>query len=177
MQPRVARKLLSILVNSLIASVVIPVPVRVRLLRLCGMAIEPGAQVRGQVYVMTPANVSIAADAFVNTRCYLESHAPISIGRDTSLAMEVLLCTSSHRIGAPGRRAGASFTAPIAIGDGCWLGARCTVLPGVSIGDGCVIAAGALVTRDCEPGGLYAGVPARRVRELGSGPAEDSREA
>lgn len=33
-------------------------------------------------------------------------------------------------------------------------------------GPGCVIAAGAVVTRDAEPDGLYAGVPARRIRSL-----------
>jgi maltose O-acetyltransferase len=40
------------------------------------------------------------------------------------------------------------------------------VLPGVTVGDGCVIAAGAVVNADCQPDGLYAGVPARRVRDL-----------
>ena len=37
---------------------------------------------------------------------------------------------------------------------------------GVTVGDGCVVAAGAVVREDCEPGGLYAGVPARRVKKL-----------
>jgi maltose O-acetyltransferase len=39
-------------------------------------------------------------------------------------------------------------------------------MPGVTIGDGCTIASGAVVTRDCEPDGMYAGVPARRVKDL-----------
>jgi hypothetical protein len=39
-------------------------------------------------------------------------------------------------------------------------------LPGVVIGPGCVIAAGAVVVSDCKPNGLYAGVPARRLRDL-----------
>jgi maltose O-acetyltransferase len=47
-----------------------------------------------------------------------------------------------------------------------WMGARVTVLPGVTVGDGCVIAAGAVVTKDCEPGGVYAGLPARRIRSV-----------
>lgn len=50
--------------------------------------------------------------------------------------------------------------------DGCWLGGNVTVLPGVTIGRGCVIAAGAVVTKSCDPNGLYAGVPARRIRDL-----------
>ena len=32
--------------------------------------------------------------------------------------------------------------------------------------EACVIAAGAVVTRDCAPHGLYRGIPARRVRDL-----------
>jgi maltose O-acetyltransferase len=36
----------------------------------------------------------------------------------------------------------------------------------VTVGDGCVIAAGAVVAKDCEPNGLYVGVPARRARDL-----------
>jgi acetyltransferase-like isoleucine patch superfamily enzyme len=38
------------------------------------------------------------------------------------------------------------------------------LLPGVVLGDDVVVAAGAVVNRDCVAGGLYAGVPARRVR-------------
>jgi maltose O-acetyltransferase len=38
------------------------------------------------------------------------------------------------------------------------------IMPGITIGEGTVIAAGAIVTKDCEPDALYAGVPARRLR-------------
>jgi maltose O-acetyltransferase len=54
----------------------------------------------------------------------------------------------------------------VSVGNGSWLGTGVTVLPGVTIGEGCVIAAGAVVTADCAPDGLYAGVPARRIRDL-----------
>jgi maltose O-acetyltransferase len=163
---RLIRKLQSVAVNSVLASTLIPVALRVRALRACGMQIGAGAQIRGQCFVMTPANVRLGDGAFVNTRCYLESLAPITIGPRTELAMDVLLCTSSHHIGGPEKRGGPSFSEPIEIGSGCWLGARSTVLPGVTVGDGCVIASGAVVTADCEPNGFYAGVPARRLREL-----------
>lgn len=52
----------------------------------------------------------------------------------------------------------------VSIGDSCWLGARATILPGVTIGEGTIIGAGAVVTEDCKPGAVYAGVPARRIR-------------
>ncbi|WJH37282.1 hypothetical protein N6H14_05985 [Paenibacillus sp. CC-CFT747] len=74
-------------------------------------------------------------------------------------------------MGGPDKRAGAPIGLPIVIGDGVWIGTRATVLPGVRIGDGSVIAAGAVVTKDCAPHGIYAGTPARRVKEL-AGPAQ-----
>jgi len=52
----------------------------------------------------------------------------------------------------------------VRIGDRCWLGARAMILPGVTVGEGTIIGAGAVVNKDCEPGAVYAGVPARRVR-------------
>ena len=47
-----------------------------------------------------------------------------------------------------------------------WLGARVVVLPGVQVAPGCIVGAGAVVTRDTEPDGVYVGVPARRIRDL-----------
>lgn len=45
------------------------------------------------------------------------------------------------------------------------VGANCVVFPGVSIGEGAAVGAGSVVTRDLEPWGVYAGSPARRVKE------------
>ena len=43
-----------------------------------------------------------------------------------------------------------------------------TILPSVTVASGCVIAASAVVTRQTQPNGLYAGTPARVVRTLSS---------
>jgi acetyltransferase-like isoleucine patch superfamily enzyme len=76
------------------------------------------------------------------------------------------MTTSYHEIGASQRRQGAIEQQPIRVGAGTWIGTRAVVLPGVTIGPGCVIAAGAVVTKDCEANGLYMGLPAVRVRDL-----------
>jgi len=70
-------------------------------------------------------------------------------------------------MGPSRQRAGENIEAPIVIGDGSWLGQNVSVIAGVTIGAGCMIAAGAGVGSDCEPNGLYAGVPARRIKNLG----------
>ena len=51
--------------------------------------------------------------------------------------------------------------AKIKVGDNCFLGYHCTIMPGVTIGDNCIIGAGALVTKDVPAGSVVGGVPAR----------------
>ena len=58
------------------------------------------------------------------------------------------------------RIAGIDITKPIRIGNGCWLCANSTILPGVVIGNKCVVAAGAIVTKSSGDLKLLAGVPA-----------------
>jgi acetyltransferase-like isoleucine patch superfamily enzyme len=79
-----------------------------------------------------------------------------------------MVLTSTHEPGDHENRRGRYTTAPVTIGAGSWIGARATIMPGVTIGEGVTVGAGSVVTRDCEPDGLYAGVPATRVKELGS---------
>lgn len=57
-------------------------------------------------------------------------------------------------------------SAPIRIGDHSMLGTRCTVLPGAVVPDQSIVAAGAVVARALEGHHLFAGVPARPVRDL-----------
>lgn len=51
----------------------------------------------------------------------------------------------------------------IEVGEYSFIGARATILPGVTIGDHCVIGAGSLVNHDVPSGTVYAGVPARFI--------------
>lgn len=153
------------LVNGLAASALTPRVLRYGIYRLCGMAVDSASILPGQLFMSRA--IRIGKGAFINQRCFFENlEAPIEIGANTSLAVEVMLNTGVHPIASAECRCGPVKGAPIKIGSGCWLGARVSVLPGVTIGDGCVIAAGAVVTKDCEPNGLYAGVPARRIRNL-----------
>lgn len=55
--------------------------------------------------------------------------------------------------------------APVRLGRHCIIGSGCTVLPGADVGEGCAVGAMSLINRSTEPWGIYAGVPARRIRE------------
>ena len=51
------------------------------------------------------------------------------------------------------------------IGNDVWIGFGAVVMSGVEISDGTIIAAGSVVTHDTEPYSIYAGVPAKKIRD------------
>lgn len=61
------------------------------------------------------------------------------------------------------------------IEDDVWIGYGATVMCGVTIGEGSIIGAGSLVTKDVQPYSIYAGVPAKRVRDRFDDPEELQR--
>jgi maltose O-acetyltransferase len=110
--------------------------------------------------------LTIGDRCVINSPCFFDLNAPITLGDDVSLGHHVVLVTSSHLIGAPIRRAGLLTQSPITIGDGAWIGACSTLLPGVTIGKGAIVTAGSVVGADVPPNKLVGGVPARIIKAL-----------
>jgi len=55
---------------------------------------------------------------------------------------------------------------PIEIGDNCFLGNNVIVLPNIKIGPNTIVGSGAVVTRNLEGNGVYAGNPAKLVSSM-----------
>lgn len=54
---------------------------------------------------------------------------------------------------------------PVSVGRHVIVGTGSTILPGVTVGEGCAVGAMSLLRGDCEPWGIYYGIPARRQKE------------
>ena len=91
---------------------------------------------------------------------------------------ELLTIPQNHPLSADGDRwlpdEDGAFRPP-EVGEGSWIGARVTLLPGVKIGRYCVIGAGAVVTKDIPDYAVAAGVPARVIRYWRTEDAESGR--
>jgi maltose O-acetyltransferase len=153
-----------ITLNGIVASPLVPINLRWRLLKAFGMNVERST-ISPRVWFGSP-RLSIGRGSYINTGCLFSTHEPITIGQNCYFGMRVLITASSHELGPSERRAGPLSTAPVVVGDGAWSGANVTILPGVTIGAGTVIGAGAVVTKDCKPNSLYLGVPATWIRDL-----------
>lgn len=106
-------------------------------------------------------NVGISANAFLGVRGRVE------IGQNTIIGPYFSLHSENHTFSdcsipikyQPTSRKG------IVIGENCWIGAKVTILDGVTIGNDCVISAGAVVTHSFPDNQVIGGVPARVLKE------------
>lgn len=156
----------SLWANHIAASAVVSQATRKRIYRRLGLGISTEAYDIGSGCYFHSSQISIGARTFINDFCYFENVAPVEIGDDVAIGMQTAIVTSTHELGDAHRRSGGWGVVPVTIEDGCWIGARALILAGVTIARGTVIAAGAVVASDCEANSVYAGVPARQVREL-----------
>ena len=112
------------------------------------LKIPPDTKSKEKVYI--GKNVSIAA----NVVCICEANA--NSGREINTYPYV-----SER---------ATRRGDIVIEDDAWIGANVTILPGLRIGRCAIVGAGSVVTRDIDSYGVYAGVPARKIRDVREAP-------
>lgn len=137
-------------------------------LLLAGVSLGNNVQFCGRAWIYGRGQLFVGDDTWFSpaTNIYTHTDADIKIGARCDIGPGVEFIPGGHLIGASSRRAGIGTAKPINIGDGCWIGANCLILGGVTIGDGCVVAAGAVVTTSMPPNSLVAGVPAKVKKAL-----------
>jgi len=95
----------------------------------------------------------------------------IFIGRNSSIAQQVSLIASNHTFSTeqPYRHSpwDESKTG-VFIDENVWIGAGVTILPGCVIGKNSIIGAGSVVARSIPENEIWVGVPARKLRDIGS---------
>ncbi len=135
------------------------------------------------VKVVEPVNIygcSIGSDAFigpfveiqkdvnVGARTKIQSHTFIcelvTIGNDCFIGHGVMFINDLFSHGGPAR-GNKDLWRKTTIGNEVSIGSNATILP-VSICDKVVIGAGAVVTKDIMQPGVYAGNPAKKIRNL-----------
>jgi maltose O-acetyltransferase len=141
----------------------VPRPLRFLLYRAAGVRLQLSTVAPGVFVGGPPSHLTIGHGTSINVDCFFDCLARVTLGRNVMVGMGVTIVTSDHPIGPDGRPQGEVVGRDVVIEDGAWLGARSMVLPGVTVGEGAIVSAGAVVTRDCRPFSVYAGVPARLV--------------
>ncbi|HUF62712.1 MAG TPA: acyltransferase [Verrucomicrobiales bacterium] len=110
----------------------------------------------------------IQQGAVIGRGTRIQSHAfvceMVTIGDDCFIGHGVMFINDLFREGGPARGDRSKYRAT-RIGDRVSIGSNATILP-VIIAAGVVVGAGSVVTHDLEHPGIYAGNPAKFLREL-----------
>jgi acetyltransferase-like isoleucine patch superfamily enzyme len=114
--------------------------------------------------------VRVGRHVFIGLDTWLDDQFPelITIEDDVTISFRVTVVVhdDARRMDRTEAGAGDGTVAPVVLRRGCYLGAGCLILPGVTVGERAVVGAGAVVTRDVPPRTLVAGVPARHVKDV-----------
>ena len=107
------------------------------------------------------AGVKIGRRTYISRKAKIDLHRQgnVIIGSDTGITHGCIVL--SHDAAA--RLLKKEFAKTTIIGNDCFLGVNAIILPGVRVGDHAIVAAGAVVTKDVEPGAIVAGNPAKVI--------------
>jgi len=138
--------------------------IRERLSELIGNPVDSSTMVFIPFYTNFGRHIKLGKNVFVNHACTFLDLGGITIEDDVQIGPKVNLITENHPL-APLNRKSLDLGS-ILIKRNAWLGAACTILPGVTVGENSVVAAGAIVTKDVPDNTVVAGIPAKVVKHL-----------
>ncbi|HEY1984414.1 MAG TPA: putative colanic acid biosynthesis acetyltransferase [Terracidiphilus sp.] len=150
---------------------------RVMLLRAFGAKMGPNCHFYPKAKIWAPWNLICADQVTAGDGAEIYNLAPMYFGSHALVSQGAYLCGATHDFDDPAFPLLAYSTH---IGAYAWVCARAIVCPGVNVGEGAVLGLASVATRDLDPWGVYAGMPAVKVKErtheAGMG-AKDARSA
>lgn len=134
---------------------------RIILLKVFGATIKGRALVCPSCHILEPWNLELGDYSAIGDRVNLYNYSKITIGADSVISQDSVLCTGTHDYEMNNMPL---ISSPITIGTNVWVTSNCFIHPGVTIGDGCVIGACSVVTKDMPEWMVCAGHPAKAIK-------------
>ena len=137
--------------------------------------LNEGVSFNGPIRFHYGIHTKIGKNTFFNFNFTCQDDGAVTIGECCDFGPNVTIVTPLHpmlsderrRLMCPdGTAKRLCWAKPVVIGDGCWICANVTILPGVTNGENCVIGAGSVVTRSIPANSFAAGNPCRVIRTL-----------
>lgn len=120
------------------------------------------------VYVKHWSGLTFGSNVSIHQMCYLDGEGGITIGDEVAIAHGSSIMSADHTFDDPSVpiRYGPIRRDPVVIESDVWIACGVRVLAGAHITMRTVVAAGAVVRRGKIGGGIYGGVPARRLAAI-----------
>lgn len=140
---------------------------RYALLTTLAKSVGDNVSVFPDVYLRNVQEMEIGNNVSFQPMVYIEAYGGVTIGDDVSLAEGASLFSVNHgtKVSDVPIKEQALVPLPIEIKNNVWIGAKATILGGITIESGCVVAAGAVVNKSTAPNMVVGGVPATTLKE------------
>lgn len=133
-----------------------------------------GAEFRPGAYAIACSNISLGTNVVIRPSTMLFADpriggAQIIIEDDVLIGSGVHMYVNNHRfdnLNIPISKQGHYAGKNIVIKSGAWIGANTIILPGVTIGENAVVGAGSVVTKNVQNACVFAGNPAKLIKEI-----------
>ena len=148
---------------------------RQELLREMFGGIGKGVHVDIDFHCECGKHIFIGDKVIINMNCTFVDNNRIDIGNNVLIASNVQIYTATHSIRldermvqnwSEGQEICRTYTLPVKIEDGVWIGGGAIILPGVTIGRNSVIGAGSVVTRSIPENCVAVGNPCRVIKQI-----------
>lgn len=127
-----------------------------------GMKIGKKVTIYYGAEIRDPWNILVGDGTIIGDHAILDGRKGIQIGKNVNFSTGVWIWTVQHDVNASDFGVTGKM-GKVVIGDRAWLSNRTIILPKVIIGEAAVVAAGAVVTKNCEDFSIYGGVPAKKI--------------
>ena len=131
-------------------------------LRVFGATLGPNCHFYPGSKVWAPWNLTCEDQVTAGDGAELYNPAPMYFESHAIVSQQAYLCGATHNfndVHFP------LLARPMRFGAYSWICARASVVPGVKVGEGAVLGLASVATRDLEPWGVYAGSPARKIKQ------------
>jgi putative colanic acid biosynthesis acetyltransferase WcaF len=135
---------------------------KVSLLRIFGAKVGKGVNIKPSVNIKYPWLLEIGDWVWIGEQVWIDNLVKVRIGNNVSLSQGAMLLTGNHNYKK------STFdlqTGEIILEDGCWIGARSVVCPGVQCGSHSILAVNSVAIANLDAYGIYQGNPAVKKRE------------
>ena len=133
------------------------------------ITLKEKAELHEYVIIRTYKNpVVIGRYTQLNPFTVIYGGSGVYIGDNVMIAPHCMIASGNHNLNQkerPMRFAEDVTKGPIEIGDDVWIGANTTITDGVKIGKGAVIGANSVVTSNIPEYCVYAGTPAKLIKQ------------
>ncbi|MCY0966945.1 hypothetical protein [Parathalassolituus penaei] len=127
-----------------------------------GAKIHSSARIYPSAKIWIPSNLSMGKDSTIGPAVNVYNQGRISLDERVIVSQYSHICASTHDYNDPLHPL---ILAPITIANDVWVCADAFVGPGSHLSEGSVIGARAVISKKTEPWSIYAGNPAKKIKD------------